>query len=1077
MGLLNHDDILNLHAAVLSARLVESRHALLSGIRERFVAGLPHAVAPSEQILRDLDVLNAAGTLTGGTVPLAIWLRTAVALAGSRTEAAVFKAALERCTPPVPAYVDDETRRTCGLLDAARERKRALQEVGFSTAEVEIEILSLRRQLRDGGQLKAGDSLGDGRYLLLKLLGRGGFAVVWEAYDRKAGIHVAVKVLHSNLAGDVVRRDRLFRGAREMAGLRHEAVLRVLEPRAEDGGYHYFVMELAAGGDLERAVLEGRVNRDGILPIILRVGDALCEAHAKSVIHRDIKPPNILLDGAGAPRLSDFDLVGGPDTTGGTRTGALGTFLYSAPELMDRPQDADARADVFGLGMTTVFGLHGAKLPMVVLQSSAAFIEKLPCSGFVKAVLKRAVSWDAEARFPDAASFCNALRRASEHERADPPEVGGQLTSHVQPDDTARTGPTDPSFNAAVLQELLFDQNPEGPLALAGYQLVRRIGAGGMGTVYEAIRLDSRERVALKIVRHTSPSALYRFKEEFRNVTNIIHPNLLALYELVSSGDQWFLVMEYIDGGDFLDYIRAGERQRGMPSITLGTVSLSASQPIDVLSQTLESLERVSVTAGGKVGEQALPAALRARPGFDERRLRNALRQLASAVNALHEAGKLHRDLKPSNVLVTRGERLVLLDYGLSFDPSVEDVGKPVIAGTPAYMAPETVVRGAPTPATDWYSFGVMLYEALTGRLPFLGGLLQQVLAVRLTGAPPPAPSALIKGIPRDLDRLCMALLNRDPVLRPPGNEVLRRLDAPVSFEARHLAAGRMRVPAPLVGREWPLLTLTAALAAVSGESPAIVHVHGREGMGKTALISHFLEQLTARGDVLLLSGRCYERERVPYKALDTVMDALARYLGRLPPEDVVRLIPEHIHDLVKVFPVLGALESIPVRPQLSASSEAPEDVKRRAFLCMRELLRRIAATRTLVLFIDDVQWSDHKSIRLLADLLTPPDALGLLFITAYRSEEDESSPLFDEIFGVQTPASPPLEARKILLEPLSREHAAKLAITLLRRDDEEAHATAETIADEADGNPWRVIELVRYAERSHRGEGSPPSL
>src|SRR5262249_40039133 len=149
-----------------------------------------------------------------------------------------------------------------------------------------------------------GDSLGEGRYLLLKLLGRGGFAAVWEAYDRKDSHHVAVKVLHNNLSCDVIRRDRFFRGAREMAKLRHEAVVRVLDARGEDGGYHFFVMALAAGGDLERGVLDKRVSFDAILPMILRVGDALVEAHERGVIHRDVKPSNILLDGTGAPRLS-----------------------------------------------------------------------------------------------------------------------------------------------------------------------------------------------------------------------------------------------------------------------------------------------------------------------------------------------------------------------------------------------------------------------------------------------------------------------------------------------------------------------------------------------------------------------------------------------------------------------------------------------------------------------------------------------------------------------------------------------------------------------------------------------------
>src|SRR5690242_13773946 len=90
-NLLSHDEILELHAAVISARLVESRAALLAGVDGGFVAGLPHGASPSDQILRDLDTMNAAGTLADDTVPLDVWLKNAVALAGAKNEAGIFR--------------------------------------------------------------------------------------------------------------------------------------------------------------------------------------------------------------------------------------------------------------------------------------------------------------------------------------------------------------------------------------------------------------------------------------------------------------------------------------------------------------------------------------------------------------------------------------------------------------------------------------------------------------------------------------------------------------------------------------------------------------------------------------------------------------------------------------------------------------------------------------------------------------------------------------------------------------------------------------------------------------------------
>ena len=207
----------------------------------------------------------------------------------------------------------------------------------------------------------------------------------------------------------------------------------------------------------------------------------------------------------------------------------------------------------------------------------------------------------------------------------------------------------------------------EAPPTLGGYRIGRLIGRGGMGAVYEA--QDERgEVVALKALRGCDPTALARFKHEFRALSDLVHPNLALLHSLVVADDQAFLTMERIDGVDFLAHVRAAPPE-----------------------------QRVA-------------------------RLRGALAQLVEGLAALHAAGKLHRDVKPSNVLVTGEGRVVILDFGLVEElmgPAPEP-GDPV-AGTPAYMAPELLTGGAPSAASDWYSVGVMLYEALTGSLPFTG--------------------------------------------------------------------------------------------------------------------------------------------------------------------------------------------------------------------------------------------------------------------------------------------------------------------------------------------------------------------
>jgi serine/threonine protein kinase len=267
---------------------------------------------------------------------------------------------------------------------------------------------------------------------------------------------------------------------------------------------------------------------------------------------------------------------------------------------------------------------------------------------------------------------------------------------------------------------------------------------------------------------------------------------------------------------------------------------------------------------------------------LDLNRLYNALRQLAEGLYGLHQTGKLHRDIKPSNVLVTPEGRVKILDFGLVTE--VEGLGahdSVNLAGTPDYMSPEQGAQLPISQPSDWYSIGVMLYQALTGRLPFSGKFFEVMMSKQ--SSDPAPPSELVRDVPPELNDLCMRLLARDPAQRPIGREVLRILG--------HGKTGPLKVPlmpatasvvdsSPFVGRQQQLKELQDAFDTVRCGETVSVCVHGSSGMGKTALVSHFLDELTNQKiDVVILEGRCYERESVPYKALDGVIDSLTRYL------------------------------------------------------------------------------------------------------------------------------------------------------------------------------------------------------
>jgi formylglycine-generating enzyme required for sulfatase activity len=296
-------------------------------------------------------------------------------------------------------------------LDAAYQRLEELTSVGGETSGVRKEIRGLHREIRKGG-LQAGDILA-GRFKLLEFLGEGGFAKVWKAYDRKRCELVAVKILHGLHAEDRTRLERFFRGARKMEELRHEGIVRVLDSRLSDGSYHFFVMEYVPGGDLERAVTSGSLHPEKVLPLIAAVGEALAFAHRQGIVHRDVKPANILLD-QDRPKLTDFDLVRALNTLAPglthTRQG-MGTFLYTAPEVLADGNEAQPSADVYSLAMTAVFALSGKKLPLTVMKNAEKVIAGLPCSPGAREALTRAVSWELEERPGSIGEFCQELCR------------------------------------------------------------------------------------------------------------------------------------------------------------------------------------------------------------------------------------------------------------------------------------------------------------------------------------------------------------------------------------------------------------------------------------------------------------------------------------------------------------------------------------------------------------------------------------------------------------------------------------------------------------------------------------------
>ena len=555
---------------------------------------------------------------------------------------------------------------------------------------------------------------------------------------------------------------------------------------------------------------------------------------------------------------------------------------------------------------------------------------------------------------------------------------------------------------AAAHEPQMIDRSGNAPAAsrLGEYRLVRELGRGGMGGVFEAVHLGQGFRVALKTLPAVSGDSLHRFKREFRVLSDVTHPNLVGLHTLENDGGQWFITLDLLEGCDFLAYVRPGGN-------------------------------------------------------LDETRLRSGLGQLVTGLMALHSRGVVHRDLKPGNVMVSTEGRMVILDFGLIAEwGQVGAVTTRGLTGTPAYMAPEQAVEGQIGPPADWYAVGVMLFEALTGDRPFNGDVWR-ILSNKQQHEAPPLPED--PSIPSDLAALCRQLLSRDPGERPDPLHI-----AGVVAASAAATTGVTAQAGQLIGRESQFAALTDALALFRRtKAPLVLLIKGRSGEGKTSLAEHFLAPLRQDRSLVVMSGRCYDRESVPYKALDTLVDALTSHLRSLPDAEAALLLPDDISLLAEVFPVLRRCDVVSRAPGGRLDALDQQQIRQRAFAALRLILDRIGGRTPLVWFIDDLQWGDVDSAGALFEVLRPPAAPAVLFLGSFRSDEADTSPFLTEWSARQQQNRVDFGDRTVAVGPLSLEETTQLIVNLLERDDEIVRRRAVQFHAQTGGNPFLLTELA----------------
>jgi serine/threonine protein kinase len=464
-------------------------------------------------------------------------------------------------------------------------------------------------------------------YRIYDEIGQGSVATVYLAKDLERNRVVALKVIHPELAEESQFARRFRREAKLLTKLDSPHIIKVLD-YGSDEGVDFIALEYMEGRTLSVILEEeGALEVEWALSLARQVAQGLAHADGVGIVHRDIRPANVMVASSGLVKIMDFGIARGADLSRLTATGILGSPHYLSPEQAEG-EEVDIRSDIYSLGITLF-----------------EMLTKL---------VKRCLAKDPEERFRTLGELMEAI------------------------DETLRgsEGKTPPGMEAALVGQ-----------TLGQYRLMERIGRGGMATVYKAYQPSLDRYVAVKVLPTylaQDPDFAARFRREARAIARLNHPHILPVHDFGQEGELSYIVMRYVEGGTL-------KKMLGRP--------LALDRVVDILAQ---------------VGD---------------------------ALDYAHQQGVIHRDVKPANVLMDQGRWAFLSDFGLAkmAAASVQLTKTGVGLGTPAYMSPEQA-QGKPVDAqSDIYSLGIMLFEMLTGQVPFDADTPLAVLIKHLT-APLPLP-------------------------------------------------------------------------------------------------------------------------------------------------------------------------------------------------------------------------------------------------------------------------------------------------------------------------------------------------
>jgi len=550
------------------------------------------------------------------------------------------------------------------------------------------------------------------------------------------------------------------------------------------------------------------------------------------------------------------------------------------------------------------------------------------------------------------------------------------------------------------------------------YAVLKKLGEGGKGVVFKARDTVLNRVVAIKMLKSavSTEEAYSRFMREAQAVAKLNHPNIVSIHDVGKEDEKQFFVLEFVDGTSLRELMKTYPEGR-----------------CDI--QTV------------------------LRMGID----------VCGALQYAHSQGVLHRDVKPENILITEDGVAKLMDFGLAKmlgQPGITQEG--IIVGTVAYVAPENALGKGADARSDLYSFGAVLYEAVTGRPPFAGEDPVKVIFGHIHDYPV-SPVKLNPKIPQALADCIMKLLEKEPgkryqsaadllvVLREVAEGYLREVLVP-----SHKPSVVVPSPRPSAVKEVQLidrveemrLLRDAVDRAVRGEGGA-VFLYGEAGIGKTRLTRELGAYARLRG-MQVLYGRCpalFRMDGVPPYVLWS--EVIKDYLQSCSPEQLYKVVGFYPGELFKLVPEIkqklrGVVsESLPI---------SPEHGRDRLFEAVSQFVTNISKEAPLLVILDDLQWTDQTSLLLLHYLARGVYKESLLLLGAYRDTDvDEKHPLS----LVLTELNRERLLQSAQLKRMSFDDTLEMIKRVLEQD-EVPREFCELVYGKTRGNPFFAEEVIK---------------